>query len=104
MERCPFDDKAACSWRKLSFDECQRFYIDDCFTARVDRMKVRRWMIAKIHLNDDTVESTEFRHVSGGGLALGKLLQGFYLSVACRAHRGKGRFLRAILDVHLQLI
>ena len=100
MKRRPFDDEAARSGWQLTFDKCQRFYIDDRLIARVNRVEMWRWMIAKIHLDDDAIEATQFRHVWADGLARGKLLRGVCWSTAYKARRGRGRYHQAILGAH----
>jgi hypothetical protein len=102
MERRSFNDKSSCPQRKLPCNECQRFYIDDGFVSSINRMEVGWRMIAKIHLNDDAIEATQFRHVWGDRLAWGKLLRGISLLIAYRVHRGKGRYCQAIQDGRLQ--
>ena len=57
MNRGPLSDKPPGSRRELPFDKRKGFNIDNRLTPGVKRVKMRRRVIAEIHLDDDAVKS-----------------------------------------------
>ena len=62
MQRRPFKDQGQCAAAHLAFDNLQRIDVHLNLLALVNRMKVRRRMVAIEHADNDPVEATEFRH------------------------------------------
>jgi len=84
MQGRPFKDQCARTTAHVAFNNLQRIDVHLNLLALVNRMEVRRRMVAIEHANDDPIEATEFRH--GGSLS------GFR-HLASLAHRADNRFL-----------
>lgn len=62
MERGPLGYEASCPWWKVARQDRQAFDRDPGFELRILGVKVWRGMVATVHLDDDAVEPTDFRH------------------------------------------
>lgn len=65
MQGRPFNDEPSRPSWKLAIDERERIDVNDSGHATLERMEMRRRMIAVIHLDDDAVEPGQFRHGRG---------------------------------------
>ena len=57
MDCRPFDNKSPGAGWKLAVDKRKSLDIHHGFAAAVNSVKVRRWMIPKIHLDHNAVET-----------------------------------------------
>jgi hypothetical protein len=60
--RSPLDDHPKHSRRNVTADNNQRLNINDCFVLTLLGVKMRRHVVAKIHLNADAKEPANLRH------------------------------------------
>ena len=58
----PFQHQRKPSAAHVPFNNFQRVYVHLNLLVLIDRMKVRRWVVAIEHANDDPIEPTKFRH------------------------------------------
>lgn len=56
MNGGPFDDESSGTWWKVPLNQGQRLNVHYSLASTVNRMKVGRWMIPIIHLDNDAVE------------------------------------------------
>gem|GEM_PF-4513365 len=80
MNPCPSNYKAMLASRQSSF-YYESININDSFIFTVQSVEMRRIMVAEIYVDDNAVESTEFRHYYSARMtsSLGTLLQRTYL-------------------------
>jgi len=82
MNRRPFYDQTPGSWWQVPLDERQRFYVNDCFPPRIERMNMRGWVITEIHLDHDTVK----RESSGMGVQVAQSGKDFFRTFPGKFH------------------
>jgi len=58
----PFENQCKCSPGHLAFQDIQASDVNEHFVFSVERMEVRRSVIAPEHLNQDSVERADNRH------------------------------------------
>jgi hypothetical protein len=62
VQRRPFEDKRLRATAHAPFDDFEGVDVDFDFLALIDRVKMRRRVVAVKHPNYDSIESAEFGH------------------------------------------
>src|SRR5215203_902217 len=91
MEGCPFGHQSHCPWRQLARNDPQAVDCDSRLVLRVLCVEVRRCMIGEVHLDDDAIKATDFRHPRESIRGLGRSLPATSRSNASTWRLDKGR-------------
>lgn len=62
MQRCPFNDETQCAWRKGTREDREPIDVNQDFVFAIKRMEMRRIVIVKKHLDDNSEEPGYLRH------------------------------------------
>lgn len=87
----PLCDKAQRLRGKPTCESGKCFDTDESLHAGILRVKMRWCVVGKVHLDDDPVESTQFRHRQARASTWGRSLPRACPSIEDTGHRGTGR-------------